>query len=48
MREVHAAVVSQRQRRLVQNAQQQVPQSVRRFFDFIEKQKTQLDFSVMD
>ena len=39
---VHAAVVAQRQRGLVQNAQQQLPQGVGGLFDLVEKQEAQL------
>ena len=47
LRQIHAPVVSQRQRRLIQNSQQQLPQRVRRLLDFIEQQETQLQiFSV--
>ena len=48
LRQVHAPVVSQRQRRLIQDAQQQLPQRVRRLLDLIEQQKTQLQSSRCD
>ena len=42
LRQIHAAVVAQRQRRLVQNSQQQLPQRVGRFLDFVKQQETDL------
>src|SRR5579859_954213 len=44
LRQVDAPVVAQSQRGLVENAQKQLPQRIRRFLDFVEKQKRQLDF----
>ena len=41
-REIHAAVVAQSQCRLIQNAQQQVPQRVAGFFDLVEQHEAQL------
>ena len=40
--EIHFAVVAQRQRGLVQNPEQQVPQRVRRLFDFVEQHEAEL------
>ena len=42
-REIHFPVVAQRQSRLVENAQQQVPQSVTGLFDFIEQDEADFD-----
>ncbi len=44
LRQVHSAVVAQRQRGLIQNAQQQLPQRVAGFFDFVKQQKRNLQF----
>ncbi len=44
LRQIHAPVVAQRQRGLVQNSQQQLPQRVGRFFDFVEEQESNLQF----
>src|SRR6267378_1636995 len=41
LRQVHAPVVPQRQRRLVQDSQQELPQRVRRLLDLVKQQKTQ-------
>ena len=41
-REIDLAVVAQRQRRLVQNAEQQVPQRVARLLDFVEQHEAEL------
>jgi hypothetical protein len=41
---VHSAVVAQRQRGFIQNAQQQLPQRVAGFFDFVKQQKRNLQF----
>ena len=38
LRKIHAAVVAQSQRSFVQNAQQQLPERVGGFFDFVEQQ----------
>ncbi len=45
MREVHAPVVPQGQRGLVQHSQQQLPQRVRRLLDLVKQQKTQHQLS---
>ncbi len=42
LRKVHAAVVAQRQRSLIEHAQQQLPQGVGSLFDFVEQQEAQL------
>src|SRR5882757_5649740 len=39
LRQVHSPVVAQRQGRLIQDPQQQLPQRVRSLLDFVEKQK---------
>ena len=44
LREVHAAIVAQRQRGFVQNAEQQVPQRIAGLFDFVEQHEAQLQF----
>lgn len=41
-RKVDAAIVAERQNRLVENAKQQVPESVAGFFDFVEKDEAEL------
>ena len=41
---VHAPVVTQRERRFVQNAEQQLPQRVRRFLNFVKQQNRQFQF----
>src|SRR5215470_978974 len=41
-RQVHLAIVAERQRSLVQHTQQQLPQSVAGFLNFVEKQEAQL------
>src|SRR6185295_18041665 len=42
LRKVHAAIVTERQRRLVQDAEQQLPQRVRSFFNFVEQDEREL------
>ena len=42
LRKIHAPVVAQGQRRLIENAQQQLPQRVARLLDLVEKQQRQL------
>ena len=42
LRQIHAAVVAQRQRGLVQNAEQQLPERVGRLLDFVEQQDREL------
>ena len=46
LRQVNAPVIAQRQRRLVENSQQQLPQRVAGLFDFVEQQKLIFSFSV--
>ena len=43
MGKIHATVVAQGQRSLVQDAQQQLPQGVGGLFDFVEQQEAQLN-----
>jgi len=43
--EVHAAVVAEGQRRLVQHAEEQLPESVAGLLDFVEKQEESFSFS---
>ena len=40
--EIHSAVVAQCQRRFVQNAEQEIPEGVASFFDFVEQHQAQL------
>ena len=41
---IHAAVVAERQRGFVENAEQQLPQRVGRLLDFVEQQEAELQF----
>ncbi len=40
--EVHAPVVAQRERSLIQHSQEQLPQGIAGFFDLVEKQEAEL------
>src|ERR1035441_1087422 len=42
LRQIHPPVVSQRQRRLVQNPQQELPQRIRRLLNLVKQQNRQL------
>jgi hypothetical protein len=42
MREIHAAIVPQRERPLVQDTQKELPQSIRGLFDFVEEHQRAL------
>jgi hypothetical protein len=42
LRQIHAPVVPERERRLVQNPQQQLPQRIGRLFDFVKQQEADL------
>ena len=42
LRKIHAAIVAERQGGLIQHAEQQLPQRVAGFFDFVEKQEAEL------
>jgi len=41
--EIHLAIVAQSKRSFVENAEQQIPQRVAGFFDFIKEHEAELD-----
>src|SRR5947209_14059836 len=43
-REIHAAIVSERERRFIEDAQEQIPESVAGLFDLVEQHEAQLYF----
>src|ERR1700688_3223622 len=42
LRQIHPPVIAQRQRRLIQNPQQELPQRIRRLLDFVKQQNREL------
>jgi hypothetical protein len=39
---IHAPVITQRQRRFIQDSEQQLPKGITRLLDLVKEQKTQL------